>query len=115
MPAQRHVVDAGKRLALAHLQVRARLDEVHTHGLAELRHRARGAQRIGHHGAAAGAELDQLDRFGAPIARHAVAAHSPISSPNIWLISGAVTKSPAAPKRRGDCNSRAPDRRGTAP
>ena len=25
------------------------------------------------------------------------AHHSPISSPNTWLISGAVTKSPAAP------------------
>jgi hypothetical protein len=25
------------------------------------------------------------------------ASHSPISSPNIWLISGAVTKSPALP------------------
>jgi hypothetical protein len=35
---------------------------------------------------------------GAPICRHTAAAHSPISSPNIWLISGAVTKSPDAPK-----------------
>ena len=34
---------------------------------------------------------------GDPIARQAAAAHSPTSSPNIWLISGAVVKSPAAP------------------
>jgi len=34
---------------------------------------------------------------GAPIARHTAAAHSPISSPNIWLISAAVMKSPARP------------------
>ncbi len=35
---------------------------------------------------------------GRPIASQAEAAQTPISSPKIWLISGAVTKSPAAPK-----------------
>ena len=34
---------------------------------------------------------------GESIARQAAAAHRPISSPNIWLISGAVVKSPRAP------------------
>src|SRR5215472_14353586 len=34
---------------------------------------------------------------GDPIARQVAAAHNPINSPNIWLISGAVVKSPAAP------------------
>ena len=34
---------------------------------------------------------------GESMARHAAAAQSPISSPNIWLISGAVVKSPAPP------------------
>ena len=34
---------------------------------------------------------------GAPICRHTAAIHSPINSPNIWLISGAVMKSPPAP------------------
>ena len=34
---------------------------------------------------------------GAPICRQTEAAHSPISSPNIWLTSGAVMKSPRAP------------------
>ncbi len=34
---------------------------------------------------------------GSPIACHIEAAQMPISSPNIWLISGAVTKSPSAP------------------
>ena len=36
-------------------------------------------------------------RAGDPIARQVAAAHRPMSSPNIWLISGAVTKSPARP------------------
>ncbi len=34
---------------------------------------------------------------GAPICCQTAAIHKPISSPNIWLISGAVMKSPAAP------------------
>ncbi len=34
---------------------------------------------------------------GAPICCQTAAAHSPISSPNIWLISGAVMKSPPRP------------------
>ena len=34
---------------------------------------------------------------GAPIICHTLAAHRPISSPNIWLISGAVMKSPRIP------------------
>ena len=34
---------------------------------------------------------------GAPISSPDGGAHSPISSPNIWLISGAVMKSPVAP------------------
>ena len=36
---------------------------------------------------------------GAPICCQAAAAHSPISSPNIWLTSGAVMKSPARAER----------------
>ena len=34
---------------------------------------------------------------GEPICCHTATIHNPISSPNIWLISGAVTKSPWAP------------------
>ena len=34
---------------------------------------------------------------GAPICFQTAAIHRPISSPNIWLISGAVMKSPRAP------------------
>jgi hypothetical protein len=34
---------------------------------------------------------------GDPARCHRSAAHNPISSPNIWLISGAVVKSPADP------------------
>ncbi len=37
-------------------------------------------------------------RLGEPIACQRWAAQSPIISPNIWLISGAVVKSPCAPK-----------------
>ena len=34
---------------------------------------------------------------GEPIAFHTDAAHSPSNSPNIWLTSGAVVKSPSRP------------------
>ena len=44
-----------------------------------------------------GPSSTKFTRAGAPIWRHTVAAQAPISSPNIWLISGAVVKSPAAP------------------
>ena len=35
---------------------------------------------------------------GEPIAFQIDAAHSPSNSPNIWLTSGAVVKSPSRPK-----------------
>ena len=57
-------------------------------------------QRVGGQRAAARAELDIMR--AAPAAPRAATdrrARLPTSSPNIWLISGAVTKSPAAPKR----------------
>ena len=38
-----------------------------------------------------------LNRSGAPSLRQVSTAHRPISSPNIWLIKGAVMKSPPAP------------------
>ena len=44
-----------------------------------------------------GPSSTRLTLAGDPIARHTAAAHSPTSSPNIWLISGAVMKSPCAP------------------
>ena len=34
---------------------------------------------------------------GSPICRQTAAIHNPINSPNIWLISGEVMKSPPAP------------------
>ena len=34
---------------------------------------------------------------GSPMRFHTAAIHSPISSPNIWLISGEVMKSPRSP------------------
>ena len=89
--------DAGQRLPLPLLQRRADLDQMHDQRLAEIRHDLHRAQRVEHHGAAAGPELDQphvLRRAHRPPGR---GAHSPISSPNIWLISGAVMKSPLAP------------------
>ena len=39
-------------------------------------------------------------RCGWPMLCHTAAHQSPISSPNIWLTSGAVTKSPPAPMGR---------------
>ena len=45
---------------------------------------------------------------GEPICCQTAAAHSPISSPNIWLISGAVMKSPPRAERIARrCSSRA--------
>jgi hypothetical protein len=44
-----------------------------------------------------GPSSTRFTRSGSPICRHTAAAHAPISSPNIWLISGAVTKSPLTP------------------
>ena len=38
-----------------------------------------------------------LSEDGDPIAFHTKAVHSPTSSPNIWLTSGAVVKSPSRP------------------
>ncbi len=48
-----------ERAALRLHQVPARLDEMHIERLAKFRHDARGAQKIGHQSAAAGAELDE--------------------------------------------------------
>ena len=52
-------IGAGERLPLALLQRRADLDQMHHDRRAEGRHDLRGAQRVEHHGAAAGAKLDQ--------------------------------------------------------
>ena len=75
----------------------------------EARHAPRRAQRIGHQRAAAGAELGEDERVGRA---HALPAdrrtRAPISSPKIWLISGAVMKSPRRAERdRASRNSRA--------
>ena len=58
MPHHRHV-ERGHGLLLALLQRRADLDQMHHDRGAECRHHLHRAQRIEHHGAAAGAELDQ--------------------------------------------------------
>ena len=39
-----------------------------------------------------------LTLSGEPMRVHTAAIHRPMSSPNIWLISGEVVKSPVAPK-----------------
>ena len=39
---------------------------------------------------------------GLPICVHCHAAHAPTSSPNTWLTSGDVTKSPPTPKTSRD-------------
>ena len=58
MPHHRHV-ERGHRLLLPLLQRRADLDQMQHDRGAERRHHLRRAQRVEHHGAAAGAELDQ--------------------------------------------------------
>ena len=59
MPLQCHVFDAAQRLALLRLQVGTRFDEVSAHSLSEPRRRPGGTQRVLHHGAAAGTDLDE--------------------------------------------------------
>ena len=44
-----------------------------------------------------GPSSTRLTWAGDSMARQVAAAHRPISSPNIWLISGEVMKSPATP------------------
>ncbi len=61
VPAYRDIPDAAQRFALALLQGRAHLDEMHPRRAAEIGDAARRPQRVEHHGAAAGAELDDLD------------------------------------------------------
>ena len=58
VPLHRHT-DAADRLALALLERRADLDEMHHDRLPEGGHRLQRTQGVEHHGAAAGAELDQ--------------------------------------------------------
>ncbi len=87
-----------QRLCLPRAQDRRGLDQVQPRGLVKPRHPARGAQRVGHQRAAPRPQLGQRERApGGPGPSRPAPAHSPINSPNIWLISGAVVKSPAAP------------------
>ena len=93
MPGDRHAGGA-ERLALFRRQHTAHFDQMHRDCGAKRRQRLGGAQRIRHQRAAAGAELDQIDACGRthlPPHRRGPRADS---SPNIWLISGAVMKSP---------------------
>ncbi len=61
MPAHRHVAGVAQRVRLALPQSRAHLDELHPQHAAELGRGAGGADGIEHHGAAAGADLDELE------------------------------------------------------
>ena len=89
----------GQPLGLTRAQDGAGLDQVQLARPRGIRRTPRGAERVGHQRAAAGPELDQRGpRAGRPHrSQDCDQGQSPISSPNIWLISGAVTKSPAAP------------------
>ena len=73
------------------------LDKVGAQRIVKAGHAARGAQQIGHERAATGAKLCQHDGRGRALIEPALREARPTSSPNIWLISGAVTKSPALP------------------
>ena len=84
---------------------RAGLDQMQLGGVEERRRtRARARSTSAISVPSPGPELDQARRAaGGPASSQAAAAQRPISSPNIWLITGAVMKSPAAPSgsRRG--------------
>ena len=106
--ARRHIVEAfvpgrapgGEGGLLDGAQRFVDLDEMKIDRGVKARDAARGAQGIGHQGAAAGSQLDQPHRRGRPIASQRSASQAPKSSPNICEISGAVVKSPAAPSGR---------------
>ena len=55
---------SGRACPLARCAAPGLLDEMQPQGVGKARHAARGAQGIGHQGAAAGAELDQQHRIG---------------------------------------------------
>ena len=80
-------------------QRRAGLDEPEPRRVAEARHRRapRAARRASACRAPGRARPARRDR-GGPGRPRPAPAQAPMSSPNIWLISGAVTKSPAAPR-----------------
>ena len=96
-PAQRYVI-AAQRRPLDGFERGVALDELDAERGAKRGNETRRAQRIAHQRAAPGPELDRAARPAAmPICCQTTAHHRPISSPNTWLISGAVTKSPARP------------------
>ena len=111
----------GEGLALRGREHRACLDEVHARCASQEnpeRIRA-GAQRRPTSIVAPG--RDPVPRDATSVRRFpssqpdACAAHRPTSSPNIWLTSGAVMKSPARPNGiRGSCSSRGRDAAGPA-
>ena len=79
VPAHRHVAGVAQRLRLALPQGGAHLDEMHAQRTAEFGRGAGGADRIEHHGAAAGPDLDELEHrrradllphFGGPQSDH---------------------------------------------
>ena len=86
----------GTRSRLRGAQRRAGLDQMDRRRQPGLRHRP---QRIGGQRAAARAEFDIMRRRAAGAVPQVGAATAPISSPNIWLISGAVVKSPRRAQR----------------
>ncbi|MGJ3629212.1 hypothetical protein AB5I41_24450 [Sphingomonas sp. MMS24-JH45] len=64
---------------------------MHCGGEARARH---DAQRVGGAGAPLAGPSSTQAIAGRPARSHRSAAQAPISSPNIWLISGAVVQSP---------------------
>ena len=64
VPAHRHVAGVAQRVRLALPQGGAHLDEMHAQRPAEFGRGAGGADRIEHHGAAAGPDLDELEHGG---------------------------------------------------
>ena len=95
-PADRHI-QAGEARALHGFQRRVALDELHIERGAKSRIGTRGPQRIAHQRATPWPQLDEPQGSGRAHPLPDTAHHSPISSPNTWLISGAVMKSPPRP------------------
>ena len=91
---------AAQRLALRLAQHGARLDQRdRSMPSSKLGHAAQRAKRVCHQRAAPGSKLGDGHARGSPMVCQTAAAHTPISSPNIWLISGAVMKSPSLSDR----------------
>ena len=97
-PVGRRSADPRQGLGLHGAELGRGLDQHQTGGGVEPRHPRVARRRSAISVPRPGPSSARVKGSGAPRSSQACARARPKSSPNIWLISGAVVKSPAAPK-----------------